>query len=166
MRYLTLTALLVGAVTACRDRPSPVEPVAAMAPIGIAAAQARPEPVDDSFETDVCGFTLLVDLGGKFKPIELGRGRTILIFPGSTATLTNPDNGKTETLSNTGTFHFNTLPNGNVEQVLTGRNTVEDSELGLLLTIGTFSYVYDAAFNIVQPLQGKGRTIDLCDVMS
>ena len=53
-----------------------------------------------------------------------------------------------------------------MEQVLTGRNTVEDSELGLLLTIGTFSYVFDAAFNIVQPPKGKGRTIDLCDVMS
>ena len=164
MRYLTLGGLLISVATACSDAPSPVEPVVVV-PTGISAAQARPEPVDDNFTTDACGFTVLVHAGGKVKPISLPGDRLTVIFPGSVATLTNPENGTTERVSNTGTFHFTPLPNGGMELLLTGRNIVEDTELGLLLTIGNFIIERDETGAVIR-LEGTGRVIDLCELMS
>ena len=166
MRYLGLAGLLVTAATACSDRSSPLEPLRTIAPTRTGAAQVVPEPVNDNFTTDVCGFTVLVHAGGKIKPIALPGDRLSVIFPAAVSTFTNPGNGKTETLSMTGTFHIAFLPDGGVEQVMTGRNIFADPELGLLLIIGNFRFIVDGEGNVVQPLHGTGQTIDLCAILS
>jgi hypothetical protein len=165
MRYLTLSGLLICVVTACSDGPSPVGPDRAVVPTQV-SAQVTPEPIDELFVSEACGFTVLMHQTGKVKGIELPGGRTTVIFPASVVTLTNPANGKTERVSNTGTFHINPLPNGGVEFVLTGRNTVEDVELGIVLTIGNFILERDAITNRVVRLEGTGQVVDLCELMA
>ena len=67
---------------------------------------------------------------------------------------------------NPGSFHIRSLPNGNTEIVCTGRNTYDDPVAGfLVLLIGQFSEVYDADFNLLQPLQGTGEVVNLCQVL-
>jgi hypothetical protein len=170
---LAFPAVLVGALTACSDRPSPLEPASAAPPIAIAAAQGRPTDVDVSFPIENCGFTILVELSGKGKTIELPGTRTIAIAPGLTATMTNPANGKEETLSITGAFHTTVLENGQTVTVATGRNVLLDPTIpgfiGVFLTIGRVSWVVDAAGDLVNPdhpLQGPGKQIDLCALMA
>ena len=69
------------------------------------------------------------------------------------------------TLSVTGAFHQSTQ-DGNVVTVVTGRNLLGDPEAGMVLAIGTFSFVFDANGNLVQPLSGTGRLIDVCPLIS
>jgi hypothetical protein len=49
--------------------------------------------------------------------------------------------------------------------VVTGRNVLFDPEAGFVLAIGTFSFAFDPAGNLVQPLSGRGRTIDICKLI-
>jgi len=90
--------------------------------------------------------------------------------PGLTVTLTNPVNGKQETVNITGALHQKTLENGDVEMVATGRNALFDPQVpglvGLILTIGSFSWVVDQEGNLVQSLQGTGQRIDLCELLA
>jgi hypothetical protein len=170
MRHLAIAAfpaVLVCALTACSDRPSPAEP-AGTAPPEASAAQGRPTEVDETpFDVPFCGFPIQVVLSGKAKTIELPGGRTIITAPGLTVTLTNPANGNQETLNITGALHQRTLENGNVEIVSTGRSALFAPAVpGLVLVIGRFSYVVDAAGNLVQPLQGDGQLIDLCELLA
>ena len=150
--------------------------LSAAAPIVSVVAQEPPTDVEGTFEVpdelNPCPFRVLIELSGKGKTIELGE-RTILTSPGLTATLTNlddPANQETltnqETLSITGAFHQTVLENGDVKTVVTGRNILFDPEAGFVLAIGRFSYVFDQAGNLVQPLAGEGQLIDLCDLLS
>jgi hypothetical protein len=169
LSLLVPTAVLVWASTACGDRPSPAEPVGA-APSKATMAQGRPTDVDQTpFEIPAgvfCDFALRVEPSGKVKTIELPGGRTIFISPGFAWTFTNLDTGKREAFRIPGSFHQTILENGDVETVVTGRNILGDPIAGLVLAIGRFSFVFDAEGNLIQPLQGTGRLIDICEVMA
>ena len=165
---LLSTAVLLCALTACSDHPTSTEPVSAATPIATAAAQ-RPTEVDQTFtvgEGELCAFPIHFALSGKAKTIELPAERTIFTSPGVSATLTNLDNDNQETFGITGAFHETILANGDVETVVTGRNLLFDPFAGLVLAIGRFSFVFDAEGNLIQPLQGTGRLIDLCALLT
>jgi hypothetical protein len=163
---LALITMLVGASTACGDRPSPLAPTGKDSP-GTNAAQSRPTDVDVSFTGEgFCTFAVLFHFTGKTKTIELPGPRTIITAPKAVATLTNLDNQQQETFGITGAFHQETLTNGDLVTVVTGRNLLFDPIAGLVLAIGRFSFVFDAQGNLIQPLQGKGQLIDVCDLLS
>jgi hypothetical protein len=164
----TLATVLVAASTACNDGPSPAEPVPVAQARTMVAAQGPPTDVDETpFTVDFCGFPIQVVLSGKAKTIDLPNGSTIMTAPGLTVTLTNPANGSQETLNITGALHQRTLENGDVEIVSTGRSALFAPAVpGLVLVIGKFSYIVDAVGNLVQPLQGTGQLIDLCELLS
>jgi hypothetical protein len=170
MRTIPFACILVvsGAlVTACSDRPTPAEPVSAATPIAIAAAQGRPTDVDVTFTGEgFCPFAILFHFGGKTKTITLPGKRTITTAPGAIATLTNLDNQNQETFGITGAFHQDTLANGDLVTVVTGRNLLFDPFAGLVLAIGRFSFVFDAEGNLIQPLAGTGRQIDICKLLA
>lgn len=167
MRHTALPAALICAATACSGEPTMEEPASAAAPIPIAAAQARPDPIDQTFTEDFCAFPILVHLTGKGKTIDLGGGRLILTAPGLKATITNLDNQNQQTFGITGAVHQSTLANGNVEQVFTGRNALFDPIIsGLFLVVGRFSVLFDEQGDIVQPLHGTGRLVDICELLT
>jgi hypothetical protein len=164
-------ALALGcALTACGDRPSPVEPGSAATPVAVAAAQGRPTDAGQTFTTgpgELCDFPMFVELNGKTKTIELPGDRAIMTSPGLTVTLTNLDNENQEKLGITGALHQRTLENGDVETVATGRSALFAPIVpGLVLVIGRFSFVFDEEDNLVQPLQGTGQLIDVCALLS
>jgi hypothetical protein len=165
LSLLSLTVVLV-ASTACGERPSPAEPVVAAPPTTLAAAQGPPSEVDVSFTVEgFCAFAILFEVRGKAKTIELPGGRTISTGPGLTLTMTNLDNENQETLGITGAFHQDTLANGDLVTVATGRNLLFDPFAGIVLTMGRFTFVFDAEGNLIQPLQGTGRQIDVCELL-
>lgn len=132
-------------------------------------AQGPPTDVNETFTVDgFCSFPVLVELQGKAKTIALGQNRAILTSPGVTASFTNLDNpAHHQTLGITGSFHLTFLENGDVGFVVTGRNLLVgvDADEGFLITIGNFNFVLDAAGNVVQPLSGRGRVIDVCALL-
>jgi hypothetical protein len=170
MRLIAFAAVLVCGLTACSDRPSPVEPGSAAAPTAVAATQGRPTDAGQTFTAgpgELCGFPVFVELSGKAKTIELPGGRTIMTAPGLTVTLTNLDNENQERLNITGAFHQRTLENGNVETVSTGRSALFAPIVpGLVLVIGRFSFVLDEEGELFQPLQGTGQQIDVCELLA
>jgi hypothetical protein len=177
MRHLAFAAFpiaLAFALTACGDRPSPAEPVGTAPSSRAAEAQGPPTDIDPTpflitrelFGPGACEFAVLATQGGKQKAIELPGERTIFIFPANTITLTNVLNGNQATYVITGSFHQTTLANGDVVTVATGRNALLDPEAGFVIAIGDFSYVFDAAGNLIQPLQGTGQQIDVCEVLA
>jgi len=166
LSLLSLTVAIVSASAACGDRPSPVEPVG-VAPPRVSEAQSRPTDVDITFTAVAfCPFEILFHFTGKGKLIQLPGGRSIATSPGAVATLTNLDNQNQETFGITGAFHVDTLPNGSVVTVSTGRALLFDPFAGLVLAIGRFSSVFDPSVPSIQPLQGKGKLIDLCELLS
>ena len=116
-----------------------------------------------------CDFSMQLEVSGKGKTIVLPDGRRILTSPGLHVTITNLDNGEQATFNITGTFHETTnLETGEVTTVttrVTGRNLLFDPEAGTVIAIGKFSFVFDAEGNLVQPLEGKGRLIDVCALL-
>ena len=51
--------------------------------------------------------------------------------------------------------------------VFTGRNALFDPIApGLFLAIGRFSVVLDASGNVVEPLEGSGRLVDVCALLA
>ncbi len=166
--FAAFPAVLVCALPACSDRPSPAEPASVAPPIAIAAAQGRPTDVDETpFTIEDCDFPIRVVLSGKAKTIELPGGRTIFTSPGLKATLTNLNNENQKTVGITGALHQRILQNGDVETVATGRSILfEPIVAGLVLAIGRFSFVFDEEGNLVQPLQGKGQLIDVCELLA
>lgn len=113
-----------------------------------------------------CEFPFSLDLSGKGKTIELPDGSLILTSPGLDVTITNLDNDKQASFNITGSVHQSTLENGDVKTVLTGRNFAIDPVAGTVVTIGRFSYVFDAEGNLVQPQMGNGQRIDVCALLS
>jgi hypothetical protein len=163
---LVLPALLVQALSACDDRVGLLEP-GSVAPAN-ASAGGPPVPVTfvDTAEAGVlCEFAIRIEASEKDKTIELPGERTLLIFPGALWTLTNLSNGVEEALRIPGSFHITTLANGDVETVFTGRNLLFDPVAGLVLTMGRFRFVADAGGNVVQPLTGTGRQVDVCALL-
>jgi hypothetical protein len=171
MRHIAYPVVLVWALAACSDRPSPAEPVGAVTPQAIAAAQGRPTEVDETpFTVPQCGFPVVVQLSGKGKTIDLPGGRRIITSPGLHVTLTNPANGNHETFNITGALHQRTLEHGDVETVATGRGILFDPMVpglrGLILVIGRFTYVVDPENNLVQPLHSTGQLLDVCALLA
>jgi hypothetical protein len=113
-----------------------------------------------------CEFPFSLDLSGKGKTIELPDGSLILTSAGLDVTITNLDNDKQASFNITGSVHQSTLENGDVKTVLTGRNFAIDPVAGTVVTIGRFSYVFDAEGNLVQPQMGNGQRIDVCALLS
>jgi hypothetical protein len=172
-RFLSLPSdvLLSALILACVDQPT--APAVSLEPGSIAAARANAggRPIDATFSFDVpagdvCDFGLHFDATEKERTIELPGDRTLQIFPGALWTVTSVSNGNQETFRIPGSFHTTTLANGNVKTVLTGRNLGFDPVPGFVLMMGTFSIVFDAEGNLIQPLQGSGQLIDVCSLLS
>jgi hypothetical protein len=131
------------------------------------AAQDPPQPVDNTPITlpapFPCPFDISLALTGKTKTIQLPADRSIVTAPGQDATITNVANPANQvTLNITGAFHQRTEQDGTVTTVVTGRNLLFDPQAGFVLAIGHFSYVFDAAGTLIQPLAGTGQVIDVC----
>jgi hypothetical protein len=163
-------AVLVCALTACSDRPSALEPVSVAQSRATAAANGPPTDASASFDIPNCGFTVHVELSGKSKTQGLPGQRTLGTAPGLTATVTNPANGKQETLSITGAFHKSLLENGDTLTVATGRNVLLEPTIpefaGVFLTVGRFSWVVSEEGHLVEPLEGTGKKTDLCQLLA
>jgi len=164
-----VSALACALIAACGDGPAPME-ANSVALAAAAAAGGGPTEVDPTpFEIPAgvfCDFAFRVEPSGKAKAIELPGGRMIFLSPGLTWTFTNLDNSKQESFRIPGAFHVDTLDNGDVETVVTGRNILGDPVAGLVLVIGRFSFVFDAAGNLIQPLQGTGREVGICKLLA
>lgn len=167
MRHLALPVVLACTITACGDQSNPAEPISEFTPGGMSAAQGRPTEISGEFaDPGVCEFPLRIEFSGKAKEIVLGAGRTIFTSPRLFTTITNLENQNQETFSITGAFHQTELANGNVVTVVTGRNLLFDPFAGFVLAIGRFSYAFDAEGFLIQPLEGIGRLIDICELLA
>lgn len=132
-------------------------------------------PIDISVSQDLpagavfgeCAFPVRFEQNGKAGTITLPGGRFIFTSPGLDATLTNLDEpAKSVTLNITGAFHQSTDSQGNTVTVVTGRNLLGDPDAGFVLAIGSFSFTFDAAGNLVQPLAGQGQLTKVCPLIS
>ena len=118
-----------------------------------------------------CDFPMLLEFTGKTKTIKLPDGgvvfSSISVSPDLYVTITNLDNDEQATFNITGAV-LTEKPDseGNVETVLTGRNLAIDPEVGTVITIGRFTFVFDAEGNLVQPQEGEGDRIDICELLS
>jgi len=114
-----------------------------------------------------CAFPVRFEQNGKAGTITLPGGRFIFTSPGLQARLTNLSNqAKSVTLNITGAFHQSTDSTGATVTVVTGRNLLGDPDAGFVLAIGSFSFKFDAAGNLVQPLAGTGQLIKVCPLIS
>jgi hypothetical protein len=138
-------------------------------PIAIEAAPVRPTDVDDTFTVEgFCAFSILFEVSGKTKVIELPGGRILITSPGLTVTLTNLENENQETFGVTGAYHQTILANGTVVTVSTGRSLFLDpfgQGAGLGLFIGRWTFAFDAEGNFT-PVVGTGRQIDVCELLA
>lgn len=138
------------------------------------AAQAPPTDVTGSFVLPAntiapgeCAFDVNVSLSGKAGKLTLPGGRFIFTSPRLKVALTNLSNPtKSVTLNITGAMHQSTQSNGDVVTVATGRNLLGDPVAGFVLSIGNFSFVFDASGNLIQPLRGDGQLISVCKLIS
>ena len=130
-------------------------------------------PSDASFSVDLpadffgpgaCAFPINVSVSGNAATIDLPGNRKIITAPRQYAAITNLDEpANSVTFNITGATHQSTDQNGNVVTVVTGRNLLGDPEAGLVVAIGTFSFIFDSNGTLVQPLTGTGRLIDVCE---
>jgi hypothetical protein len=134
---------------------------------------AAPNPPEEISFTVVlpagvaCSFDVEASVTGKDKVIDLPGGRFIFIAPKLFVTLTNlEDPSKQVTLNATGSIEDTINPDGSIVSVFRGRSVLTDPvTAGLVLVIGNFSYVSDAEWNIIQPIEGKGQIIDICPMI-
>ena len=144
---------------------------------GVAPEDVNPdsEPIiinagDNTVLGGSCDFPMRLDLSGKAKTIELPNGAFIFTSPDLDVTITNLDNGEQASFNITGSFHQTTDPvTGDVTTRITGRNLPFDPEAGVNLTIGNFSFVFDAEGNLIQSFEdtdGKGQVIDVCALLA
>lgn len=119
------------------------------------------------FKPGSCDFPIRIETSGLAGTIQLPNDRAIFTSPRLYAVVTNlEDPTKTVTLNVTGAFHQTTEPNGDKVTVVTGRNLLGDPEAGLVLAIGTFSFVVDSDGNLLQPLAGTGTLTDVCGLIA
>jgi len=112
-----------------------------------------------------CDDPISLVYSGKAKTLQLPGERFIFASPKLTATLTNVESEEQETVVITGAFHQTTLENGDVVTEVTGRNLLGDPEAGFVIAVGNFSYVFDDEGNLIQPLEGEGQLIDVCELL-
>lgn len=137
------------------------------------AAQSTPVPISGSVvwpanfvASGECSFDIEISFKGKAGQLSLPGGRTLLTSPGLKSTVTNLSNPtKSVTLNVTGAMH-QTLQNGNIVTIATGRNLLGDPLAGIVLAIGTYSYIFDASGKLVQPLLGTGQLVSICKLIS
>lgn len=144
------------------------------APQDLRVAGTVPAQDPSAPDTDLASLGCDFDLGyvvtGKTKTITRPDGGTITIAPGQYATLTNLESGETVTYNVTGVT-FASAPDQNdiVYYVITGRNAAFDPA-GTFLNIGRFTFAIDTTTGelhpIVEPQEGKGQAIDICEVLS
>ena len=114
-----------------------------------------------------CAFDVRVAFDGKGKTITLPGNRSISTSPGLNAEVTNlSDPTKTVNLNVTGAFHQTSKSNGDIVTIVTGRNFLTDPLAGVVLAIGTFRFAFDASNNLIEPLNGQGQLINICDLIS
>lgn len=139
----------------------------------IAFAGGSP-PTDASFSVDLpadffapgaCAFPIRVSVTGNAASIVLPGNRLIVTAPGQDAVITNLSDGSNVTLNITGVFHVSTDQNGDTVTVVTGRNLLGDPVAGFVLAIGDFSFIFDSAGNLIQPLTGTGTLTDVCTLI-
>jgi hypothetical protein len=118
------------------------------------------------FKPGSCDFPIRVEATGKGGTIVLPGDRFIFTAPGLEAVVTNLDHpSQLATLRITGASHQSIEPNGDVVTVVTGRNLLGDPEAGFVLAIGTFTFIFDSAGNLIQPLTGTGQFINVCELI-
>lgn len=145
-------------------------PMAFAQPNGGKPTDVDEDPIDlaPGAVFDKCDDPIRLSYSGKAKTLQLPGGRFIFTAPKLMATLTNlesEESEKQETVVITGAFHQTTLENGDVVTVATGRNLLGDPEAGFVIAVGNFSYVFDAEGTLVQPLEGEGQLIDVCELL-
>lgn len=134
------------------------------------------KPVDSSYSVVIdansvkpgeCAFDVGLDVKGKAKTITLPDNRFIYTSPGLNAEVTNlSDPTKTVSLSLTGAFHTTINSNGDTLYIVTGRNFLTDPEAGVVLAIGTFRFAFNADGTLIEPLNGQGQLINICDLIN
>jgi hypothetical protein len=165
-------ALFSALVFGCADQPTAPGAPPELGSIAGASASAGGRPIDVTFSNELpagefCAFAVLVEGSEKDKTIELPGGRTLSIFAGANYTLTNLSNGNQVSFAFPGSILVTPLENGGVELVFRGPNLLGGlGEPFLVRALGTFSIVFDAQGNLVQPLQGSGQLVDLCALLS
>jgi hypothetical protein len=139
-----------------------------------AQSDNAPQPVDETpflIEANdprfpgACPFPVELVQSGKSKEIVRPNGDVLTTSPGLDATLTNVNTGEQVTFNITGTVLRTTLENGDVKTVFRGRNLGIDPKAGMVIAIGRFTFVFSGS-TLVQPLKGKGRLIDVCEVLA
>jgi hypothetical protein len=144
------------------------------APQDVIVEGVLPAQDPDAPDTDLASLGCDFDLGylvtGKTKTITRPDGGAIVIAPGQNATLTNLETGEEVTYNVTGVT-FASAPDQNdiVYYVITGRNAAFDPA-GTFLNIGRFTFAIDTTKGelhpIVEPQEGKGQAIDICEILS
>jgi hypothetical protein len=123
-------------------------------------------PVIQANSPGGCPFDVSWTATGAGKTIAVPNGLTIAISPRLNVTVTNlSDPTKSVVLNATGAFH-QTTDNGVTTTVVTGRNLLTDPYAGMVLALGTFSFGFDAAGTLVQPLTGTGQLVNVCDLIA
>jgi hypothetical protein len=141
---------------------------------GVIAEGVLPAQDPDAPDTDLASLGCDFDLGyvvtGKTKTITRPDGGAITTAPGQNVTLTNLESGEEVTYNVTGVT-FASAPDQNdiVYYVITGRNVGFDPA-GTFLNIGRFTFAIDTTTGelhpIVEPQEGTGQAIDICEILS
>jgi hypothetical protein len=135
---------------------------------GVAAPPDDFEPPEVVLE-GICDFPVLLELTGKTKTI-VSPSFTIITSPNLKVVATNlTEPANQVSLNITGATHQETLADGSVKSVFTGRNLVVgflDVPPFLDLTIGHFTFVLAPDGTIGQELSGTGQRIKICDVLA
>jgi len=114
-----------------------------------------------------CSFDVAFEPTGKEKRIELPNGTLLITSPGLDVTLTNTETGTSETYNVTGAVRILPRDEEGIQVTeVTGRNVMIDPLAGFVVTSGTFSFAFDAEGNLVQPLEGEGQQIDVCEALA
>ena len=141
-------------------------------PVDAGGAPTDVEPDDPPFIiteeqfTGACSFPVAFEPTGKEKQIELPNGTLLITSPGLDVTLTNTETGTSETFNVTGAVRVLPPEEGIQVTEVTGRNLLIDPDAGFVVASGNFSFAFDEEGNLVQPLEGEGRLIDVCEALA
>ena len=160
--------------SACSERFDPVSPHLGTPAVAFAANSNGSAPTStelDLVSDALCpGITFRLEGRGKTKTLTVGKegGVTIFLSPGLDVRLTNLATGKQVTVPISGASHQTVNANGEIETVMTGRNLSYDpvDEPHFAFTSGVFTYVVDAAGNLIEPRHGSGQITDACALIS
>ena len=132
------------------------------------AAAAAPGPITAEYYERCPGFKVLVTADGKVGVISLPGGRTKVIWPGLSVTL-SAKTGESLTFDGaSGVTHIEPLADGGQYFTATGRNMItvpkaNGHPLGLFITIGTVNWTLNAdGTERGGMFTGTGQVIDVC----